>query len=51
MLHFVQFYTYTYIQCNDYSGQKSESQNRACSMMILRMLLVFPISEHNLRIT
>ena len=49
MLHFVQFYNY--IQSNDYSERKNESQNRACSMMILRMLLVFPISERNSRIT
>ena len=49
MLHFVHFYTYT--QSNDYSEQKNESEQRACSMMILRILLVFPISESNLRIT
>ena len=49
MLHLVQFYTY--IQSNDYSEQKNKSQKRACSMMILSMLFVFPISEHNSRIT
>ena len=46
MLHFKQFYTCTYTQSNDYSEQKNESQKRACSIMILRMLLIFPISEH-----
>ena len=49
MLHFVQFYTY--IQSNDYSEQKNRSQKRACSMMILRILSVFPVSECNSRIT
>ena len=40
-----------YIQSNDYSEHKNESQKKACSMMILRILLVFPNSEHNLRMT
>ena len=43
-------FTLEYIS-DDYSEQKNESQKRACSIMILRVLLVFPISEHNSRIT
>ena len=50
MQHFVQFYTY--IQPNDYSEQKKRvTEESLFHDDSEELLLVFPISEHNLRTT